>query len=70
MTTADEGDDHVSAPATAMLSVYNINEKVKTMNRSDLLCMLNLSFDMTMVQDMDKLHPVTVYVSSTLRVGR
>ena len=70
MAAVEEANVHAPASVTTMLSVQNITEQMRTMNRADLLRMLNLQFDMPVVQDMDNLHPVTVYARTTLRVGR
>ena len=53
-----------------MLSVQNVDKHVRSLNRADLLRMLGMSWDREVVADVEGLHPVTVFVKSTLKVDR
>ena len=55
--------------ADTEVATANIDKMARTMNRADLLRMLGLQFDAEVVGDFDKLHPVTLYAKSTLKVA-
>ena len=55
--------------ADTEVATANIDKMARTMNRTDLLRMLGLQFDVEVVGDFDKLHPVTLYAKSTLKVA-
>ena len=63
MASADES-------ASTTLSVQNVDKHIRTLNRADVLRMLGISWDREVVGDVEKLHPVTVFHKSTLRVDR